>query len=385
MRVHTFSTVAFVAFTTVAFAAPSAEPEDRKRPGLPQLVSIDPAVMQSFQSKFSDPEYRASASARDAEEKKTRKKSKRAVPTTTDAAWATDPNWALHAYSGTPGVAAATAAPVVAPAQPTVTAVIPSSAPVAAPATGSTGGAGACEDPNVPCAGDVTYGDGDLGACGWNVNTYTDMQIALPHGLMGTQSNGNPYCGRSVTIRNPITGATARAHVGDKCMGCTGSSIDLTRALFNTIAADCDGRCSGWEWWFDGGETISPLGKRQDRQRRQDLGACRGEGAACVGEITHYEGGTGACGFDVNTNTQFAVSLPEAVFGNPANPNANPLCNQYVTIENPTSGVRAIARVADKCPKEGCPGTNIDLTLALFNYIAPGCDGRCVGFRWWFN
>jgi len=110
---------------------------------------------------------------------------------------------------------------------------------------------GACEGQGSGCTGDVTQWDGGLGACGWTVDSGSEFQIALPHGLMGTQSNGNPYCGRSLIIKNPTTGATISATVGDKCMGCDGYNIDLTNALFDAVAPGCDGRCSGFEWWFD--------------------------------------------------------------------------------------------------------------------------------------
>lgn len=111
--------------------------------------------------------------------------------------------------------------------------------------------AGPCEGPGSGCVGDVTHWDGGLGACGWNVNANSDMQIALPVGLMGAQSNGNPYCGRAVTIKNPTTGVTVSATVGDKCMGCVGNSIDLTNALFAAVAPGCDRRCTGFQWWFN--------------------------------------------------------------------------------------------------------------------------------------
>ncbi|KAK5330942.1 hypothetical protein LTR70_000264 [Exophiala xenobiotica] len=110
---------------------------------------------------------------------------------------------------------------------------------------------GACEGAGSGCYGDVTHYDGGVGACGWNVNTKTEMVIAMPVGMMGALSNDNPYCGRSLTIKNPTTGTTAQAIVGDKCMGCQGQSIDLTDALFNAIAPGCDGRCHGYEWWFN--------------------------------------------------------------------------------------------------------------------------------------
>lgn len=175
----------------------------------------------------------------------------------------------------TPYVAPTTAAPTTTPAPPppasssttttpvdnfgrqASTAAAAASSPAAA-AGGSTDSSGisasssnTCTGTGNACVGDITHYDGGLGACGWNVNTASDMQIALPYGFMGTQSNGNPYCGKSLTIRNPNTGATAQATVGDKCMGCEGRSIDLTNVLFNTIGGGCDGRCSGFEWWFN--------------------------------------------------------------------------------------------------------------------------------------
>jgi len=77
------------------------------------------------------------------------------------------------------------------------------------------------------------------------------MAIALPWEFMGDLSNTNPYCGKTLTILNPDTSATVQAYVADKCMGCIGRSIDLTDILFDTIAPSCNGRCPGFEWWFD--------------------------------------------------------------------------------------------------------------------------------------
>ncbi|RVX70269.1 hypothetical protein B0A52_05602 [Exophiala mesophila] len=108
-----------------------------------------------------------------------------------------------------------------------------------------------CEGTGNLCAGDVTHWDGGLGACGWNVNTDSEYAIALPHGFMGTQSNGNPYCGRTVTLVNPVSGTTVTATVGDKCMGCEGRAIDCTNALFNAITdGKGDGRMAGIQWYF---------------------------------------------------------------------------------------------------------------------------------------
>lgn len=141
------------------------------------------------------------------------------------------------------------------PSAPAVSSAAPQAAPsAAAPAveakTAGASSGGPCEGEGNACSGDVTHYDGGLGACGWNVDTASEMQIALPHGMMGTQSNGNPYCGRSLSIKS-ANGGTVSATVGDKCMGCEGNSIDLTDALFAAVVPNGDGRVSNIEWWFD--------------------------------------------------------------------------------------------------------------------------------------
>lgn len=103
---------------------------------------------------------------------------------------------------------------------------------------------------DAPCTGDMTYYDAGagIGACGWTSNTMTDAVIALPHEMMGTQSNGNPYCGASVTIS--YGGKSIQAKVVDKCMGCTGNSIDLSNKAFDQLAAETLGRVT-CEWYFN--------------------------------------------------------------------------------------------------------------------------------------
>ena len=71
---------------------------------------------------------------------------------------------------------------------------------------------------------------------------------------MGTASNiggvaSNPYCGKTITITNG--GKTTTATVVDKCMGCTGKSIDLSRAAFDALADEAEGRVSGVSWYFN--------------------------------------------------------------------------------------------------------------------------------------
>jgi hypothetical protein len=144
--------------------------------------------------------------------------------------------------------------PAPPPAPVTPEAAAPSPAPVseAANTPASSGGSesATCEGSSSSCKGDVTHWDGGLGACGTVVDTKGDMAIALPHEFMGTLSNSNPYCGKTVTIKT-VSGSTVQATVKDKCMGCVGRSIDLTDKLFNAVTdGKGDGRVQGIEWWI---------------------------------------------------------------------------------------------------------------------------------------
>lgn len=123
------------------------------------------------------------------------------------------------------------------------------SAVIAAPTPVNDAAAGQCEGADNACNGVATHWDGGLGACGWNVDTKSSKQIALPHDLMGPQSNGNPYCGRKVTIT--ANGHTTEATVGDKCMGCEGTGkIDLTDVLFEEFGDLSAGVVQGVTWYF---------------------------------------------------------------------------------------------------------------------------------------
>ncbi|RKF77154.1 putative rare lipoprotein a -like double-psi beta-barrel domain-containing [Golovinomyces cichoracearum] len=103
--------------------------------------------------------------------------------------------------------------------------------------------------PSSPCDGDITYYDPGVGygACGWK-NTKNEPVVALPHEFMGSKSNGNSYCGKTITIVRDGKKSTAR--VVDKCMGCTGYSIDLSDAVFTQLAALSVGRTSA-KWWVN--------------------------------------------------------------------------------------------------------------------------------------
>ena len=67
---------------------------------------------------------------------------------------------------------------------------------------------------------------------------------------MGTQSNGNPYCGQMITVKCIATGKTTTAKVVDKCMGCVGNAIDLSNAAFLELDDLSVGRTEA-QWWFN--------------------------------------------------------------------------------------------------------------------------------------
>lgn len=117
------------------------------------------------------------------------------------------------------------------------------------PAAGASSG-GACGEIGGQCSGDITYYEAGLGACGWTNDGSSEDVFALAHGMMGTQSNGNPFCGRMATIK--VAGKPeVKAKLVDKCMGCEGQSIDLSSHLFNQLSEEATGRLHGVEWHFD--------------------------------------------------------------------------------------------------------------------------------------
>jgi hypothetical protein len=96
---------------------------------------------------------------------------------------------------------------------------------------------------------ELRWDDIGYGSCGTIIDDNANS-IALPHGLMGAQSNGNPYCGRTVSIKG-TDGSIHQATVADKCGGCDSYAIDLTPVLFNAVAPAGDGRVHGIQWWFN--------------------------------------------------------------------------------------------------------------------------------------
>jgi hypothetical protein len=149
----------------------------------------------------------------------------------------------VAAVATTPvAVVSSSAAPIVAVA--TTAASTSDSSTVAGVTTGT------CDGKSNTCAGDITYYDTGYpgyGACGDQTDGTKVAVIALPWEFMGTLSNSNPYCHRNVSIQ--YKGVSITAMVVDKCMGCTGRSIDLSHFAFDQLADEAIGRTQA-TWYF---------------------------------------------------------------------------------------------------------------------------------------
>jgi len=155
------------------------------------------------------------------------------------------PTYVAPVSTDTPSAPAYTPPAPTTTETPTPAYTPPASTSVIAAAATSAGAA-----PATHYSGDITYYNpaGGYGACGWTIQD-SDPTVALAHGIMGDQSNGNSWCGKKITILH--NGATHTATVGDKCMGCDGESIDLTAGLWAIVAPDVDGRAHNVEWWVN--------------------------------------------------------------------------------------------------------------------------------------
>lgn len=97
--------------------------------------------------------------------------------------------------------------------------------------------------------GDLTYYDVGMGACGFDDSGLddTDYIVAISHLVMGTQSNGNPYCNQHVTIE--ANGKTIKAVIRDKCMGCAAGDVDVSKAAFKALYGDLEGGRLPAKWY----------------------------------------------------------------------------------------------------------------------------------------
>jgi len=103
-------------------------------------------------------------------------------------------------------------------------------------------------DIDSPCTGDITFYDVGLGACGTTNDGNTEDVVALPVGMMGTESNDNPFCSKTITITKGSV--SIKATVVDKCMGCPGDNIDLSEHAFSQLAPLATGRTTA-TWYFN--------------------------------------------------------------------------------------------------------------------------------------
>ncbi|KAL9037846.1 MAG: hypothetical protein Q9214_005520, partial [Letrouitia sp. 1 TL-2023] len=87
-----------------------------------------------------------------------------------------------------------------------------------------------------------------LGACGTTNDGTKDKVFALAAGMMGPQSNGNPFCNRKAEIS--LRGKKVIGTLVDKCPGCEGQGIDLSHALFDELADEAEGRIHNVKWHF---------------------------------------------------------------------------------------------------------------------------------------
>ncbi|GAD99797.1 allergen Asp F7 [Paecilomyces variotii No. 5] len=145
---------------------------------------------------------------------------------------------------------APTASSIVTPApQPTAASASSSApAPSSSASSGSSGYSGQCSE-SSPCSGDGTYYDTatsmtNPSSCGTANDGLTENVLALPVGMMSEK-----YCGKTVTVN--YNGKTAQGTVVDKCMGCEGDSIDLSRHFFGALADLSEGRLSDVKWYIN--------------------------------------------------------------------------------------------------------------------------------------
>ncbi len=97
----------------------------------------------------------------------------------------------------------------------------------------------------------MTYYTLGMGACGENDagKDLTDNIVAISVDQMGSLSNSNPMCGKTITISQ--NGQTTTALIRDKCMGCASGAIDVSEKVFNEIFGGTGVGRSPVTWWFN--------------------------------------------------------------------------------------------------------------------------------------
>ncbi|KAJ2967599.1 hypothetical protein NQ176_g9584 [Zarea fungicola] len=74
-----------------------------------------------------------------------------------------------------------------------------------------------------------------MGSCGEDDTgkDLTDNIVAISKDLMGPVSNGNEYCGKTITIY--AGGKSVVARIEDKCMGCAMYDLDVSEKIFQEL------------------------------------------------------------------------------------------------------------------------------------------------------
>ncbi|KFA66999.1 hypothetical protein S40285_06262 [Stachybotrys chlorohalonatus IBT 40285] len=100
-------------------------------------------------------------------------------------------------------------------------------------------------------SGELTYYTVGMGACGEDDSGLGSSSniVAISQHLMGTQSNGNPMCGQTITIF--ANGKSTTATVRDKCMGCAAEDIDVSEKVFLELYGSLDGGRLPCSWSFN--------------------------------------------------------------------------------------------------------------------------------------
>ncbi|KAJ1928388.1 hypothetical protein IWQ60_002110 [Tieghemiomyces parasiticus] len=126
--------------------------------------------------------------------------------------------------------------------------------------------------------------------------------------------------------------------------------------------------------------TPTPVDGREAAPSPAANSTSSGSGEQFTGDLTYYSPsvGLGACGWQ-NSDSDFVAALNAPQFGNPANPNANPLCGQKALVTGPKGSVTVT--IVDKCPP--CKSGDLDLSVGAFDQIADQAAGRVpVSWTW---
>ncbi|KAG6008698.1 hypothetical protein E4U21_004053 [Claviceps maximensis] len=182
------------------------------------------------------------------------------APTSFSSVYAAPPPPPAPKPVSMPGAAAAPP-PVPAAYSPAPAAYSPAPAaysPAPAPAQSGNGGGSSSSGSGSSASsvsgshkGDLTYYAVGLGACGEDDSGKDNSAniVALSHLLMGTQSNGNPMCGKTVTIHG--NGKSTTATVRDKCMGCKMDDLDVSEKVYKELYGGLDTGRMPISWSFN--------------------------------------------------------------------------------------------------------------------------------------